>query len=65
MGAVNSLFISTSNQLGEFESGVTAALWGTVPATVIGGLGTIAIGLLWMRLFPALRVFDRFPKRTG
>jgi MFS family permease len=58
VSAVNSLFIGTSNQLGEFESGVTAALFGTVPAVVLGGAGTIAVALLWMRLFPALRRAD-------
>jgi MFS family permease len=63
VGAVNSIFISTSNQLGEFESGVTAAIFGTVAATVLGGIGTLVIGLVWMRLFPALRAFDRFPRR--
>lgn len=55
VSAVNMLFIGTSNQLGEFESGTTAALFGTVPAAVIGGIGTILVCLLWMRLFPALR----------
>jgi MFS family permease len=60
VGAVNSLFIGTSNQLGEFESGVTASMMGTVPATVLGGVGTIAIALLWIRFFPSLRTFDRF-----
>lgn len=55
VGAINSLFIGTSNQLGEFESGMTAGLFGAVPAVLIGGLGTIAVALLWMRLFPALR----------
>jgi len=60
VSAVNSLFIGTSNQLGEFESGVTAALFGTVPAVLIGGLGTIAVALIWMRLFPELRDADRF-----
>ena len=55
VSAVNMLFIGTSNQLGEFESGTTAALFGTVPAVLIGGVGTIAVALLWMRLFPALR----------
>jgi len=59
VSAVNSLFIGTSNQLGEFESGVTAALFGTVPAVVIGGAGTIAVAGLWMRLFPELRELDR------
>lgn len=59
VSAVNSLFIGTSNQLGEFESGLTAAWWGTVPATVIGGLGSILVAFLWMRLFPALARRDR------
>lgn len=58
VSAVNSLFIGTSNQLGEFESGVTAALFGTVPAVLIGGFGTILVALLWMRLFPVLRDID-------
>ena len=55
VGAVNYLFINASNQLGEFESGMTAALFGTVPAAVLGGLGTIGVAVLWMRLFPELR----------
>lgn len=59
VGAVNFLFINASNQLGQFESGVTAALLGTVPAAVLGGLGTIAIALLWMKLFPTLRKVER------
>ena len=59
VGAVNYLFINASNQLGEFESGMTAALFGTVPAAVLGGLGTIAVALLWMRLFPELRQVER------
>ena len=59
VGAVNFLFINASNQLGEFESGMTAALFGTVPAAVLGGLGTIGIALLWMRLFPELRRVER------
>jgi MFS family permease len=63
VGAVNSLFVGTSNQLGEFESGVTASLFGTVPATVLGGIGTLVIALTWMRLFPALRNFDSFDKQ--
>jgi hypothetical protein len=64
VGAVNSLFIGTSNQLGEFESGVTASLFGTVMVTVLGGVGTLVVGLLWMRLFPSLRAFDRFDERS-
>ena len=59
VGAVNFLFINASNQLGEFESGITAALFGAVPATVLGGVGTILVALLWMRLFPALRKVER------
>ncbi|MEP6840868.1 MAG: MFS transporter [Bradyrhizobium sp.] len=59
VGAVNFLFINASNQLGQFESGITAALLGTVPAAVLGGVGTIAIALLWMKLFPTLRDVER------
>jgi MFS family permease len=55
VGAVNYLFVNASNELGQFESGVTAALFGTVPAVILGGVGTIAVALLWMKLFPALR----------
>jgi MFS family permease len=59
VGAVNFLFINASNQLGQFESGITAALFGTVPAAVLGGVGTIAIALLWMKLFPTLRHVEK------
>ncbi|RZF23993.1 MFS transporter [Paraburkholderia sp. UYCP14C] len=55
VSAVNSLFIGTSNQLGEFESGLTAGWWGAQPAVLVGGVATIAIALLWMRFFPELR----------
>jgi MFS family permease len=55
VSAVNTLFIGASNQLGEFESGLTAELFGAVPAVVIGGMGTIAVAGLWMRWFPELR----------
>jgi hypothetical protein len=55
VSATFSLFTGTSNQLGEFESGLTAALFGAVPAVLIGGLGTIAVAALWMWLFPELR----------
>jgi MFS family permease len=54
VSAVHSMFIGTSNQLGEFESGVTAAWFGTMPAVLLGGVGTILVTLLWMRLFPEL-----------
>jgi MFS family permease len=59
VGAVNFLFINASNQLGQFESGVTAALFGTVPAAALGGIATIAVALLWMKLFPSLRAVER------
>ena len=59
VSAVNALFIGTSNQLGEFESGVTAAWFGVVPSVVIGGLGTLAVIALWTRWFPALLRVDR------
>jgi MFS family permease len=59
VGAVNYLFINASNQLGQFESGITAALFGAMPAAVLGGVGTIAVALLWMKLFPALRNVER------
>ncbi|MFM0267371.1 MFS transporter [Paraburkholderia sediminicola] len=55
VSAVNSLFIGTSNQLGEFESGVTAGWWGAQPAVLVGGIATIAVALLWMRFFPELK----------
>jgi hypothetical protein len=56
---VNYLFVNASNQLGQFESGITAALFGAMPAAALGGLGTIAVALLWMKLFPALRHVER------
>ena len=59
VSAVNMLFIGASNELGEFESGVTATWFGTVPAVVLGGIGTLIVVGLWMRFFPALRTVDR------
>jgi hypothetical protein len=61
VSAVNAVFIGASNELGEFESGLTAAWWGLKPAVVVGGVASIAIAGLWMRWFPALRNMDRFP----
>lgn len=58
VSAVNSLFIGTSNQLGEFESGVTASWFGLIPATILGGVGSIVIALIWMVLFPDLRKLE-------
>ncbi len=66
VSAVNALFIGTSNQLGEFESGLTAAWFGVVPAVVIGGIGTLLVCALGIRWFPALAKVDRLdaaPKR--
>jgi len=59
VAAVNSMFIGTSNQLGEFESGLTAAWFGVVPAALIGGVGSIIVALAWMRLFPQLLHIDK------
>jgi MFS family permease len=58
VSAVNMVFIGASNEVGQFESGITAQWFGTVPAVVLGGAGTIAIVALWSWLFPALRLVD-------
>ena len=60
VSAVSMLFIGASNELGEFESGVMAALFGTVPAVVIGGVGTLLVVGTWMKLFPGLRRVNSF-----
>ena len=59
VSAVNGLFIGASNEIGQFESGLTAQWFGAVPAVLLGGAGTIAIVLLWAWLFPALRRVDQ------
>ena len=59
VSAVNSVFIGASNQLGEFESGVTAALLGPVGSVLLGGIGTLVVAGLWFRLFPPLAQRDR------
>ncbi|MBP2231712.1 MFS family permease [Azospirillum agricola] len=59
VGAVASLFIGASNQLGEFESGALAAALGIVPAVVLGGLGAMGLAAGWAWMFPALRRIDR------
>ncbi len=58
VSAVNSLFIGASNELGEFESGLTAQWWGAVRATVIGGLGSLIVAAVWAGVFPQLRKAD-------
>ena len=64
VSAVNSIFIGSSNELGEFESGLTAAWFGVVPAVLIGGFGTLLVVLLWARLFPELLRHDRLKAQT-
>lgn len=58
VSAVNSLFVGASNEFGEFESGLTAQWWGAVRATVIGGIGSLAVAGLWAAWFPGLRQAD-------
>jgi len=59
VSAVSGIFIGTSNELGGFESGVTAQWFGAVPAVVLGGIGTIVVVMSWSWLFPSLRLADR------
>jgi MFS family permease len=60
VSAINYLFVGSSNTLGEFESGLVAAWLGAVPSVVIGGLGSLLVGAVWMMLFPDLRRIDRY-----
>ena len=62
VSAVNSVFIGASNQLGEFESGATAAVMGPVASVVVGGLGTLLVAALWFKWFPALANRDRMTR---
>jgi MFS family permease len=62
VSAVNAVFIGASNELGEFESGVTAAWWGVVPAVLVGGAATLTVAVAWVFLFPMLWTLDRFPE---
>ena len=59
VAAVNGVFIGASNELGEFESGLTAALWGPVASVVAGGVGTMLVAITWIKLFPALAHRDK------
>jgi MFS family permease len=65
VSAVSSVFIGASNELGEFESGITAAWWGVVPAVVVGGVATVLVTWAWTRLFPALWRMREFPQAPG
>ena len=65
VSAVNAIFINTSNQLGEFESGMLAAWLGAVNATVFGGIGTLLVVGLWMAMFPGLRRRQRLQLETA
>jgi MFS family permease len=58
VGAINSVFIGASNQLGEFESGATAALLGPLGSVVAGGIGTLLVAAAWLKLFPSLAKRD-------
>jgi MFS family permease len=64
VNAVNMLFIGASNELGEFESGLTAQWLGPVRAVIAGGVGTLLVVLAWSRLFPGLRSLDRMPTES-
>ena len=65
VSAVNAIFIGASNQLGEFESGVTAAWWGAVNSVVVGGLGTLVVVAVWMRRFPELAQRQQLQRSPG
>ena len=61
VSSVSAMFIGASNELGEFESGLTAKWWGPVTAVVVGGVACLGVVAVYLRLFPALRRLDRFP----
>jgi MFS family permease len=65
VSAVNAIFIGASNQLGEFESGITAGWFGAVPSVLIGGLGTLLVVATWMKLFPALAKREKLTIESG
>ena len=58
VNAVNMVFVGASNELGEFRAGTMAHLVGAVPAVIIGGIGTLAVSILWAAGFPKLRQID-------
>jgi hypothetical protein len=59
VSAVNMVFVGASNEIGQFESGITAQWFGAVPAVVLGGVGTMLIVLAWAWMFPSLRRLDK------
>jgi MFS family permease len=66
VSAVNSLFVGTSNQLGDFRAGTMAAVFGTVPAVLIGGIGTLLVVAVSLKIFPALRRIENLsPARAS
>lgn len=64
VSAVSAVCIGASNELGEFESGITAGWFGVVPSVVAGGIATLAVTGIWMGAFPVLRRMDRFPSES-
>lgn len=58
VNAVNTVFVGASNELGEFRAGTMASIFGAVPAVVIGGIGTLAVAIIWASSFPQLRRID-------
>ena len=58
VNAVNMVFVGASNELGEFRAGTMASIFGAVPAVVIGGVGTLAVAVIWSLCFPKLRKID-------
>jgi MFS family permease len=64
VSAVGSMFVGASNELGEFESGLTAGWFGLVPAVVLGGVATLVVVASYLKLFPELRLMDRFRRRA-
>jgi MFS family permease len=65
VNSVSQVFVSGSNELGDFRAGVSAGLLGTIPAVMIGGIGSIAVAALWSWIFPSLRTLDRLSDLPG